>query len=81
MRSCAWWRRHKKTPRCGVWWMLSGVCLEIAAHAGQGFCPGVPDLPPHLVALETAFIRQGGAAQGVLQAGNGFVVTRALGSV
>jgi hypothetical protein len=33
------------------------------------------------VALKAAFVRQGGTAQGVLQAGNGFVVTRALGSV
>ena len=78
MRSCAWWRRHKKTPRCGVWWVVSGVCVEIVARAGQGFRPGVP---AHLAALKAAFIRQGGAAQGVLQAGNGFVVTRALGSV
>lgn len=56
-------------------------CLGIVARAGQDFRPGAPGLPAHLMTLKAAFIRQGGAAQGVLQAGNGFVVTRTLGSV
>jgi len=33
------------------------------------------------MALKAAFISQSGATQGVLQAGNGFVMARALGSV
>ena len=56
-------------------------CLGIVEGASQGFRPGAPGLPVPLVALKAAFIRQGGAAQGVLEAGNGFVVTRSLGSV
>jgi len=33
------------------------------------------------MALEAAFVGQGGATQGVLQAGNGFVMARTLGGV